>query len=102
MWCHFFKPTEIKNIQEYQSIPFEKDYYTFVIKTNSDTEITPEELEEERSLFKKNTMYILFDGNQSRRKNNPKVKYMDQCFPGVNKSQMLIWSTEPPLLPNPC
>jgi hypothetical protein len=30
-------------------------------------------------------MYILFDGNQSRRKNNPKVKYMNQCYPGVNK-----------------
>lgn len=85
MWCHFFEPTEIKNIQEYQSIPFKEDYYSFVIKTNSDTEITPEELEKERSSFKKNTMYILFDGNQSRRKNNPKVKYMNQCFPGVNK-----------------
>jgi hypothetical protein len=30
-------------------------------------------------------MYILFDGNQSRRKNNPKVKHMNQCYPGVNK-----------------
>lgn len=48
-------------------------------------EITPEELEKERTSFKKSTMYILFDGNQSRRKNNPKVKYMDQCYPGVNK-----------------
>ncbi len=85
MWCHFFEPTEYWNIQEYQSIPFEQDYYSFVIKTNSDNETTPEELEKERSSFKKNTMYILFDGNQSRRKNNPKVKYMDQCFPGVNK-----------------
>jgi hypothetical protein len=85
MWCHYFDYKEIKNIQEYQSIPFELDYYSYVIKTNLDTEITPEELEKERSSFKKNTMYILFDGNQSRRKNNPKVKYMDQCFPGVNK-----------------
>lgn len=85
MWCHFFEPTEIKNIQEYQSIPFKEDYYSFVIKTNSDTEITPEELEKERTSFKKSTMYILFDGNQSRRKNNPKVKYMNQCYPGVNK-----------------
>ncbi len=85
MWCHFFKPIEIKNIQEYQSIPFEEDYYSFVIKTNSETEITPEELEKERTSFKKSTMYILFDGNQSRRKNNPKVKYMNQCYPGVNK-----------------
>lgn len=85
MWCHFFEPTEIKNIQEYQSIPFKDDYYSFVIKTNSDTEITPEELEKERTSFKKSTMYILFDGNQSRRKNNPKVKYMNQCYPGVNK-----------------
>jgi hypothetical protein len=85
MWCHFFEPTEIKNIQEYQSIPFEQDYYTFVIKTNSETEITPEELEKERTSFKKSTMYILFDGKQSRRKNNPKVKYMNQCYSGVNK-----------------
>jgi hypothetical protein len=85
MWCHFFEPTEIKNIQEYQSIPFKDDYYSFVIKTNSDTEITPEELEKERTSFKKSTMYILFDGNQPRRKNNPKVKYMNQCYPGVNK-----------------
>jgi hypothetical protein len=85
MWCHFFKPLEIMNIQEYQSIPFEQDYYSFVIKTNSDTEITPEELEKERSSFKKSTMYILFDDNQSRRKNNPKVKYMNQCYPGVTK-----------------
>jgi hypothetical protein len=85
MWCHFFEPTEIKNIQEYQSIPFKEDYYTFVIKTNSNKEITPEEMEKERTSFKKSTMYILFDGNQSRRKNNPKVKYMNQCYPGVNK-----------------
>jgi len=85
MWCHFFEPIEIKNIQEYQSIPFEQDYYTFVIKTNSETEITPEELEKERTSFKKSTMYILFDGKQSRRKNNPKVKYMNHCYPGVNK-----------------
>jgi hypothetical protein len=85
MWCHFFEPTEIKNIQEYQSIPFKEDYYSFVIKTNLETEITPEELEKERTSFKKSTMYILFDGNQSRRKNNPKVKYMNQCYPGVNK-----------------
>ena len=85
MWCHYFEPKEINNIQEYQSIPYEQDYYSFVIKTNSDTEITPEELEKERSSFKKSTMYILFDDNQSRRKNNPKVKYMNQCYPGVNK-----------------
>ena len=85
MWCIFFEPTEIKNIQEYQSIPFEQDYYSFVIKTNSETEITPEELKKERISFKKSTMYILFDGNQSRRMNNPKVKYMNQCYPGVNK-----------------
>jgi hypothetical protein len=85
MWCHYFDYKEIKNIQEYQSIPFELDYYSYVIKTNSDTEITPEELEKERSSFKKSTMYILFDGNQSRRKNNPKVMYMNRCYPGVNK-----------------
>lgn len=85
MWCHYFDSQEIKNIKEYQSLPFVQDYYSYVIKTNLDTEITTEELEKERSSFKKNTMYILFDGNQSRRKNNPKVKYMDECFPGVNK-----------------
>jgi hypothetical protein len=85
MWCQNFDYKEIKNIQEYQSIPFEQDYYSFVIKTNLDTEITPEELEKERSSFKKNTMYILFDGNQSRRKNNPKIMYMNRCYPGVNK-----------------
>lgn len=85
MWCHYFDSKEIKNIQEYQSIPFEQDYYSNVIKTHTDMEITPEELEKERTSFKKSTMYILFDGNQSRRKNNPKVKYMDQCYPGVNK-----------------
>ncbi len=85
MWCHFFEPTEIKNIQDYQSIPFERDYYSFVIKTNSNPEITLEELEKERSSFKKSTMYLLFDGNQSRRKNNPKIKYMNQYYPGVTK-----------------
>ena len=85
MWFQFFGPTEIKSIQEYQSIPFEQDYYSFVIKNNSETEITPEELEKKRTSLKKSTMYILFDGNQSRRMNNSKVKYMNQCYPGVNK-----------------
>lgn len=85
MWCQFFKPKEIKNIQEYQSVPFEQDYYTYVIKTNTDMEITPEEFEKERSSFKKGTMYIMFDEDKYRRNNNPKVKYMQQCFPGVNK-----------------
>jgi hypothetical protein len=85
MWCLFFNADEIKNINDYQNIPFSEDYYSIVIKSNLDEEITPEELDNERNSFKKNNMYILFDGNPKRRKNNPYVQHMDKCFHGVNK-----------------
>jgi hypothetical protein len=85
MWCQKFDIEEIKDIIQYQNISFSDDYYSIVIKSNLDSEITPEELEKERDGFKKNTMFILFDSKQSRRNNNPHVQHMDKCFRGVNK-----------------
>lgn len=85
MWCQKFDIEEIKDIIEYQNISFSDDYYSIVIKSNLDSEITPEQLEKERDGFKKNNMFILFDSKQSRRNNNPHVKHMDKSFRGVNK-----------------
>ena len=85
MWCQNFTMEEINDIKEYQNISFGSDYYTIVIKSDLDEEITPEELEQERKNFKKNSMYILFDSKQSRRNNNRHVQHMNKCFRGVNK-----------------
>lgn len=85
MWCQKFDIEEIKDIIEYQNISFSDDYYTIVIKSDLDEEITLEELEKERNSFKKNNMFILFDSKLSRRNNNPHVQHMDKCFRGVNK-----------------
>lgn len=75
----------MKNINEYQELPFEDDYYSYVVKKHSDTDMTPEELQIKRESFKKSTMYILFDGDRKHRNNNPMIRYMNECFPGVNK-----------------
>lgn len=85
MWCQKFTLEEINDIKEYQNISFGNDYYSNVIKSDLDEEITPEKLEEERNSFKKNSMFILFDSKQSRRNNNRHVQHMNKCFRGVNK-----------------
>ena len=85
MWCQIFDSSEIRNIQDYQVSPFNEDFYNHVIKANADYEISPEELKKERNSLKKSTMYVLFDDDITRRNNNPKVRYMKKCYPGVNK-----------------
>jgi len=85
MWCLFFSKNELKSIKEYQQLPFQEDYYTYVVKKHSNIDMTPEDLQNKRESFKKNTMYILFDGDKKQRNNNPMVRYMNECFPGVNK-----------------
>ncbi|MBZ1325617.1 hypothetical protein [Aquirufa aurantiipilula] len=85
MWCLFFNTKELRSIKEYQELPFEDDYYAYVVKKYSDMDMTPEELQSQRESFKKSTMYILFDGDKKQRNNNPMVRYMNECFPGVNK-----------------
>ncbi|NGZ45499.1 hypothetical protein EWU23_13525 [Cytophagaceae bacterium 50C-KIRBA] len=85
MWCLFFNTNELKSIKEYQELPFQEDYYTYVVKKHSDMDMTPEELQSQRESFKKSTMYILFDGDKKQRNNNPMIRYMNECFPGVNK-----------------
>ncbi|MEY2921473.1 MAG: hypothetical protein RL108_82 [Bacteroidota bacterium] len=85
MWCQIFDSNEIRSIQDYQGSPFNEDFYTHVIKANTDYEISAEELKKERNGLKKSTMYVLFDEDLIRRNNNPKVRYMKKCYPGVNK-----------------
>ena len=85
MWCQIFDSSEIDNIQDYQGSPFNEDFYTHVIKANTDYQISTEELQKERKSLKKSTMYVLFDDDLTRRNNNPKVRYMKKCYPGVNK-----------------
>jgi hypothetical protein len=85
MWCEFFAQDEIQNISSYQNIPFQKDYYSHVLLNSSNRSWTNEELEIERTQFKKSMMYFLFEDDMKKRRENPRIEYMRKYYPGVNK-----------------
>lgn len=85
MWGLFFTPQEVDSIREFQQIPFHTDYYRYVVLKGIENDISEEELQKKRTIFKKSTMYILFDSDNYHRNNNPQIKLFNQVYPGVNK-----------------
>lgn len=85
MWCKNFSEYQIKNIKDFQNIPFEKDYYQYVVMKNSNSTFSIDEINKKRESFKKSSMYILFDDNFLNRTHNDSIKLMKKNFPGVNK-----------------
>jgi hypothetical protein len=84
MWCEFFSPEELESIEHYRRIPFDKDYYSYVLLKEYGP-LKEELMAQRRSLFKKNMMYILYDENENHRQNNSNVQLMNKVFPGVNR-----------------
>jgi hypothetical protein len=83
MWYEKLDYFEIKNLEKYQNIPFDQDFYTYIIKLAKPT-IEEDEIKEYRTQFKKNFMYVLFDSDKDHRKNVPMINMFKKAFPGAN------------------
>jgi len=94
MWGLFFNDNELRSIEKYQSIPFDKDFYSYLINNpkfedgfKNNTPFL------HRQKVKDNMMYILFDDNLRNRNNNPYIKMFHNTFPGVDKWICTIHNT---------
>ncbi len=85
MWCDFFYQIVEEDIKNYKNIPFNEDYYLHVVKMGLPIDVTEDKLIKERSNFKKNMMFILFDDNTNNRYHNTYIQLMNKVYPTVNK-----------------
>ena len=84
MWCHF-SDEEVKSIRDYQSAPFDKDFYLDVLE--SYTQTTGEVIDDSvvnRQKLKNTMMLVLFDDNYCHRKNKY-IQMFGAVYPGVDK-----------------
>lgn len=85
MWCSFFSILKEDGIEKYKQIPFDEDFYLYVVKKGFSNNKTEDELQKERDKFKKSMMLILFDDNENNRYHNLYFKLMKKVFPTVNE-----------------
>lgn len=85
MWCSFFSLLKKQGIEKYKQVPFDEDFYLYVVKRGLSVDKTDDELQKERDKFKKSMMLILFDDNENNRYHNFYFKLMKKVFPTVNE-----------------
>ena len=86
MWGILFNENEQKSIEKYQSIPFDKDFYSCLINNYwIEDSSKNNEPSLQREKLKDNIMFVLFDRNLGNRNNNPYIKMFHNAFPGVDK-----------------
>lgn len=79
MFARFLNENE-DDIVDYQSSPFEDDFYSYIY--SSIHHLAP--TKEQRNLIKKNMMFFLFDDNLGHRNNNESIKIIASRFPVVD------------------
>ncbi len=94
MWGHFFNDNELKSIEEYQSIPFDSDFYSYLVNNYKfEDGLRNNGPVHQRQKVKDNMMFVLFDNNLGNRNNNPYIKMFHNTFPGVDKWICTILNT---------
>ena len=83
MWGEFFNYNELENLQEYQNIQFEQDFYSYALRLDNPS-ISEDELLEARSKFKKNMMSLLFADQGDKRSKLKMLGMFKKVFPGTN------------------
>lgn len=86
MWGHFFNESEMESILRYQNLPFNEDFYKYLIKSNINcTSGNSDDYEYQRQKIKDNMMLILFDDDYKHRHNIENIKMFRNVFPGIDK-----------------
>lgn len=79
MFARFLYENE-DSIIDYQSSPFEDDFYSYIYSSTYNSPPT----KEQRDKIKKNMMFFLFDNNLRHRNNNESIKIIASRFPVVD------------------
>lgn len=87
MWCQFLSREDIESIGNYQYSPFDKDFYTYVLKSYKkiDKSLVEEDILAQRQKLKDTMWFVLFDDNIYHRYNNYYIGVFRSVFPGVNR-----------------
>ena len=85
MWGEFFFPNEVQSIMEFQQIPFNNDFYKYVISKGFSNPSQDDEFPKLRKEFKDKMMYILFSDKNGFRQHDDQIKMFTKVFSGVNK-----------------
>lgn len=86
MWSHFFNSKELESIRNYQTSPFNNDFYRYLAKKvilSASQKALNEDVLRER--VKNNMRYVLFDDNKKHRINGTYMKMFQELYPGVDK-----------------
>lgn len=83
MWGKF-PEQDIRSILKYQSVPYEDDFYRYVISQYRNCDYK-DISDRERQEFKDQMMLVLFLDNQKKRNNIKYIKVFKEIFPGVDE-----------------